>query len=175
MIGKVLLDVFIDFKYILNWVEWQRRTKFIQDELLIDLNPSKYMGIGLIMQHLGGFLCVVYAPLYNYPFISILLGLGILWHLMFCVKKYVYCQDPESIVHFSLKPSGKGVFHLKKGMAIRGAVLHTSSYLSRYCIVLAVRSVAARTRYMVIFKDSITPFAYQRLLAHIRAIPKIRF
>jgi hypothetical protein len=130
------------------------------------------MKIGLVMQHLGGFFCIVYTLFPNYLVIT-LLGLGIFWHLSFCIKKYVYCRDRQSIMCFSLKPSGKGVFHFKKDMALQGAVLHTLSYLSQHYIVLAIRSKAAKTRFVVIFKDSITPFSYQRLLAHIRAISKI--
>lgn len=146
--------------------------ELIQDELWIYLGPSSSMKAALIIQHLGGFLCAAHVLLPRYMVI-VLLGLGLLWHLSHCIKKYVRHDARSSILHFSLKSCGQGMFYFRNNLVFQGSLSQSISYLSQYVIVLAVQSKAAKGHDIVLFKDSISPFAYQRLLAQIRAIPRI--
>lgn len=144
----------------------------MQDELQINLGPSAYIKWAFIVQHIGGLICVAYTIFPKYLLI-LSSSLLIVWHLRYCIKKYVYHNDRLSIVRFSLKPSGQGTFYMQKNLAMQGTILPGISYSSQFIIILAIRSKMSKMRYVVVCKDSIPHFAYQRLLAHMRAIPQI--
>jgi membrane-bound toxin of toxin-antitoxin system len=143
----------------------------MQDELHIQLSPSAYLKAALVCLHLGGFFCVCYV-FFHQIFIAFLVGLLQAWHLRHCLKKYVYYRAKDSIVRFSLEPSGQGEFFLPNNRMLLGRLYSRHSYVSQYALVIAIRSQAARTHTILILKDSISPFAYQRLSAHIGAIPQ---
>jgi hypothetical protein len=115
---------------------------------------------------------MAYAFSPRYPVI-ILTCFFIFANLRHAIKNHRGYLGEASVKGFLLRPSGHCVLYFKNARILQGSVLHGVSYLSSFFIILAIRSKSTQKHYIVIPKDSIPLFAYQRLLAHMRAIPAI--
>ncbi|MEY3183200.1 MAG: hypothetical protein RLZ35_1185 [Pseudomonadota bacterium] len=140
----------------------------MQDELIIAVAPSRYLQIVIILQHMGGFCCVAYALWPSY-FSILLLGFALSLHFAYFFKKYGLLQSRTAVLQFSLKPCGKVQLCLKNNVKVDGYVSLSNTYVSPSYIVLLINR-PNHQHAVILLKDSMTSFPYQRLKAHLRAI-----